>query len=310
MRFSIRHSAALGAAAVVLAASAMGCTRGSIEREPVRAGRAGDTKGVIYGEDSIRGVKDSTASRLRASVAIVPSVRLTPTGSGDRSFDDRTAHERSRICRDSDQALGSQIAPASCSGLLVAKNLVLTAGHCFDAPEGYLSGCQQMSFVFHFDDEFVAEPRKTVPASSVYGCADVRSGVGFGAVDAVLVVLDRDVQGIEPVALTAGRPLRVDEKIMTVGYPLGTPKKTSRGVIRKIGPRIEASLDVFVGNSGGPVFSEETGELLGILAGGEKDFEAIRTQAGGVCQVPKRCSDAGCLGEGIIPLGKIFEALR
>jgi len=67
----------------------------------------------------------------------------------------------------------------------------------------------------------------------------------------------------------ASRKPRYAEKIMVVGCPLGFAPMITTGVVSRESALVPKTWQmsglVFFGNSGGPVYSEETGEVIGIV---------------------------------------------
>jgi subtilisin-like proprotein convertase family protein len=87
-------------------------------------------------------------------------------------------------------------------------------------------------------------------------------------------------------------------ELTVLGYPLGGGQTASKGgsFRESLGSDlILAELDVFEGNSGSPVFSEDK-KVRGILISGESDFEA---DASGCFKV-KRCKTGHCSGETLL----------
>jgi hypothetical protein len=87
------------------------------------------------------------------------------------------------------------------------------------------------------------------------------------------VELDREVLHREPVELGGGAP-QAGTSLVIMGYPLGLPLKVAnRAEVLAVEENyFIANLDSFQGNSGSPVFNQETGEVEGILARGKPDF--------------------------------------
>lgn len=269
--------------------------------------------GVIYGQDSVRDITEhnihgSTQFRrnLKASAALVLASQFRPAADGGLLLNDETVEEKFRTCEDF--KMGAQIAAAFCSGVLVAPDRILTASHCLAADEG--ARCEDTRVVFGYSNELNRSEQKKIATEQVYRCKKVLSIHNYGEgseVDYALVQLDRPVEGVTPVPVDTKGKFHVGQAVYAVGYPVGTPKKIARGEIRRLDGdhhNPQASLDVYAGNSGSPIFDTLTNELVGILSNGEEDFITTPAQ----CQEVKRCSDQGCLGEAIVPLTKIMKA--
>ncbi|KYG62489.1 hypothetical protein AZI86_16790 [Bdellovibrio bacteriovorus] len=186
-----------------------------------------------------------------------------------------------------------QSSASYCSGILVAPDMVLTAGHCLSSPYS----CENLQLVFNYNimndsQEFEVRDCKAVVKTVV----DV-AGKGL---DYALLQISEPVQVDMPEVIE--RPLSVGEKVYALGDPLGSYKKKSSGEVRSLlrtNGIYETTLDVFEGNSGSPVFSSKGDRLVGILSSGERDF----SEDGGV----KICGVRDCSGELVIPWTKILE---
>ena len=165
---------------------------------------------------------------------------------------------------------------ASCSGVLIDDDLVLTAGHCIDA-----ASCPSTRFVFGF---FYDQPGqlKSLTTDDVFSCASVvthrlsgdlvmSDADSNGPWDYAIVRLDRSATprfvpapvhlGTEPAVGTpslVGFPSAIPAKIVesgTVAFTRATVDYDTFGVF----------LDGFVGNSGGPIF-DGGGNVVGVAA--------------------------------------------
>lgn len=275
----------------------------------------GNLNGVIYGADSVRDLKDNqTAGSLGfknnslASAALIDIQELKQNSDRSWTLNDKTVEERYRTCPEF--KMSQQTSAAFCSSVLIAPDKVLTAAHCLSQENEH--DCGSTALVFGFDQTLDQNVKKVLSARQVYRCRQVieAGDIAKGGLDYAVIQLDRPVEGVMPITFQAELgSVFLRQNVYTVGYPVGTSKKAAQGRIRQLdsgtkNPR--ASLDIYYGNSGGPVFDSQTDQLVGIVMNGEDDF--VETQDR--CQMPKRCNDDQCAGEEILPLRKISKTTK
>jgi hypothetical protein len=159
------------------------------------------------------------------------------------------------------------------SGFLVKKNLLATAAHC-------LQGCHlsELRIVFGYK---ITNSNDNLPGlvatKDIYHATDIISSeydLSKDQSDWALVELDREVVDQEVVTLSR-RGIHATRHVYILGHPCGLPLKyADQAEVNHIGRAyFAADLDVFSGNSGSPVFDQETHELVGIVARGDySDF--------------------------------------
>jgi len=198
---------------------------------------------------------------------------------------------------------------ASCTGTLVANNVVLTAWHCVSETEPGGILCRE-------DGTQLADgsrPRADLsPGSITVLVGATRStrrarakgakifhptGETLCARDIAFLVLDRSIEGakIAPMRLSTGA--RQGEEFVGVGWGVaqGTALPASRqqraGLrVERVGPLAETPQDPAVpandwgttesacsGDSGGPALARETGAVIGVVSRGGNGNEAART---------------------------------
>ena len=169
----------------------------------------------------------------------------------------------------------------SCTGFLVGKDLLVTAGHCmvnnFD--------CSGFKWVFDFQNDV-----KKIPADNVYSCKKILAQEQvsipiLGVTDYALIKLDREVTTGKPLKFRTSGRIEKGTSVAVIGHPLGLPLKIAdnarvRGVF---GKTFKANLDTYGGNSGSPVVDATTGLVEGILVHGADDLEM-----NGECTVSRR----------------------
>jgi hypothetical protein len=259
---------------------------------------------VIYGNDDRLDVFEETdAARrelARSVVALVPANSLKPAGMGYR-LQAGTLQQEAGVC--SSEKFADQIIPAFCSGVLVAPNVIATAGHCVQEP----NFCSSAKFVFGFNIDSRGKDPALVDADQVVSCKKViHSEVNGMGADFALVEIDRQVTN-RPALPLSQRQHQVGEGVFVIGHPVGLPAKIAGGaeVRRQTGDYFIANLDTFGGNSGSAVFDAKTNSIAGLLVRGERDF----TSRGG-CQVSFRCRIDGCRGEDVSNADSIATKLR
>lgn len=282
----VRRSSALRAiVGLVLAAAAGPAHAGSVSLK------------AIYGSDDRKEVASLRArwvSDARATVALVQRSRLENLNNGFSRLPQDPLGATYRLCPD--QRFRPQPTAAFCSGVLVANDTVVTAGHCVDA--GSLAGTR---FVFGYRTVH-GKSRTTIRNTEIYSGKRVSVSISEpGGRDFAIVELDRPVTGVTPARLKrsgrapSGRPIHV------IGHPSGLPAKVASGaeVGRVLPTRFLSDLDTFEGNSGSPVFDSATHEVLGILVDGQADYVA-RGSCNVVNVLPSRSAGEGVVHASII----------
>ncbi len=263
---------------------------------------------AVYGDDDRLDVREDMPAEqrewARASAALVLDRNLQ-LKDGRVHLNVPTLGQAQRLCPG--ERFLSQPVAATCSGFLVAPDLVVTAGHCLNPRE---AGCGPRSWVFDFALRRPDSRATSVEASSVYRCTKVLARVHRDAnlADYAVVKLDRPVTGRRPLPIRSSGKVPDGASLVMIGHPSGLPVKVAGGAwVRENDARawFSANLDAFGKNSGSAVLNARTGEVEGILVRGDGDYERD-----GDCLRPKKCDDDGCRGEGVTRITELLSALN
>lgn len=246
----------------------------------------GDMNPIIYGEDNRWDTEFYPVKMFRdkaLSVAGMVSTRkLVPDSTDDNyyKFFKKSASRQYGVCKS--ERFSEQIVLPVCTGFLVAPDILVTAGHCVESQ----NICDNFSWVFDY-----VEGTERIEKKNVYKCKAILSqklkSTYITFKDYAVIQLDRETNRAPLSFRKKGRP-NWGEKLVVIGHPTGMPQKIADGAEVKIGSAINlitplrtafrkrdfffANLDTFQGNSGSPVFNEETGLVEGILTEGAADY--------------------------------------
>ncbi len=271
---------ALCAVALPMAAVIAGGSTSSPFSGKTTVGDNAETK-VVYGVDDrldIFEVTDPTQLELASSVcAVVFANSLTPSFG---RFELRTSpYEVGGLPGCLDEPFRDQRTGTFCTAFLVADDLVVTAGHCYNE-----FSLAQVRFVFGFTMEDAVTAVTTFSEDQVYQGVEIVSqafeDLNVEVPDYAVVRLDRPVTapGARPLEIRRRGAVAVGTQVGAIGHPWGLPLKVAFGSDTTVQENdvantfFRANLDVYGGSSGSPVFNASTGFVEGILKGGNIDF--------------------------------------
>jgi len=189
-----------------------------------------------------------------------------------------------------DEAFVEDKTVGDCTGFLVAKNLLLTAGHCVKSE----SACSKRTIIFNFHHQ----NQSTVRSSDLYFCKSIAARLEAHEGDLALIELDRVVELNQSQALLKIEDFvpETKESMRILSHPFGVSLKLSvlESSPEHDGTFFFAQADVSGGSSGAPVFHPATGKLAGVVVGGESDLVWDEKSQ---CNRNKVCEDYRCKGE-------------
>ncbi len=161
-----------------------------------------------------------------------------------------------------------------CTGFLVGDDLIATAGHC--ACEKNVA---RLCFIFGYRMTSLSTPVTQIPEQDVYKGVRIieRAYDREKESDWVLIQLDRKVKG-RPAAALSKEGIYPNQPLYVLGHPCGLPLKCGKGakVHHADMTLFAADLDIYMGNSGSPVFDGKTHEVVGIVVHGDtRDFRYV-----------------------------------
>lgn len=226
---------------------------------------------AIYGEDNRKDVyaADNFSKQLALSTAaMIHKDQIQRTGSM-ATISAKSLGEMYHLCPG--ERFRQQPIAANCSGTLIAPDVIMTAGHCYDLPQ---QTCKDYLWVFDYKVSKENQSSVNVSENNLYECDKVIAKEMKSGVDFALIKLKRVVSDRIPAKLKLKGSLTSKDPLVMIGHPRGLPTKVSDGgfVVREEPTAYFTNLDAFSVNSGSGVFHARTGEVVGILVSGRNDY--------------------------------------
>jgi len=265
------------------------------------SGLASNVGRGVYGDDHRQDIYELLEGPPRrtiaASVAIIRRNRLVETGSSFRIKDSSLRNDL-KLC--TGERYRNQLSIGSCSGTLIAPDLVLTAGHCASRQD-----CSGDFYIFGYQLDSPDTVIEEFPKSATYACQEVVARSNTDDLDYAVIRLDRPVADRTPVALSRRKP-QIGDSAYVLGFPSGLPLKFDGPAEIRIVKKnyFGANFDTFAGSSGSGIFTKDSDELIGVLARGGKDYDYDRASH---CYRVHHCPGDDCDGEEATSLDFLFE---
>lgn len=203
---------------------------------------------------------------------------------------------------------GQPTASVSCTGFLVAPDLLMTAGHCMthyntEVRNTVTSHCSDFKWAFDYKyenavtdinplltNENIASCKEVVYAKFMYKIKDSKDSSGFEihGEDIALIRLDRH---FDRPTIKLNPSVKPQQLVKTVGHPTGLPQKaTLNGRVLDLNHEhyFTMNLDVLGGNSGSPVLNSNN-EAIGIVVRAFPSLDYVYSDKD-QCARPNRCS--------------------
>lgn len=244
----------------------------------------------LFGSDDRKEVSDLNSGdpfeskvkeNARSVGAFVDKTLMKQGPDGSFTISANSLGKRFKLC--SDELFMEQTSCSYCTGFLVAPDLFATAGHCLDEKG-------------KFDDTFIVfdyQTSKNEPngitrykPDQVYSIKEFVKRTLVDRSDWGLLRLDRPVVGRRPLKVRTSGTIANEDQVYVLGFPEGLPMKVARN-----GKIIDNSQDVYFtdnvdtlkGNSGSPVFNQETHVVEGINVRGQPSVFEIWQPDGSLC---------------------------
>ena len=269
---------------------------------------AKDGQKVIYGkddrEDVVNVFDNLLVDKSRSTAGMFSSSALSLQSNGFYKVIGKTLVERGWC---SSERFSNQITAPTCSGFLIAPDVLVTAGHCVNRS----ADCKNYKWAFDYKIAAPSDITTMIPKNSVYSCKAIIATVNSSTTkdDYAMIRLDRPVTDRPALEIRTSGKIADGAAIVLIGHPKGLPIKIAGGSNVRSNAATKyfvANLDSYGGNSGSAVIDAATGVVEGILVRGETD--STTTSAG--CSVSYVCPDTGCRGEDITRITNLPRVLK
>lgn len=249
---------------------------------------------AIYGEDQ-RVFADSAPELIKPYLPVIALLtkrrNLTQQTQDTSTFRSHTLGHVLQLC--SNDMFYDQLMLGDCSGFAIDEQHLITARHCIADQKS----CDDRLFIF----DAKANHLNVFPNRNIRTCKRIVKALEREQGDLVLIELNA------PIVLSADTRFpnlnnsrsaaEPSGRAFVLGHPFGsiltaTPLESPQRAEDAFFSRAKA--DVSQGSSGSPLIDESTGEIHGVLTGGEYDLVWDSNQG---CNQNRTCTSNECQGE-------------
>ncbi len=248
-----------------------------------------DTRGV-YGDDDRKEVTEIgwTKDYARATAVMIKKDKIV----GNKVYAPSLRQQLSKYYGinkfDANVKFLDQPVAASCTGFLIAPDILVTAGHCIETMED----AKDFVWVFDYtqDNNYNASSGYlTIDPNNVYEVSEVLDALLYNGkttnsdgqvieqkYDYSFLKLNRESDR-KPYRFRTGGSVNKYASMYTIGCPTGLPLKLTDNayvVENEVDEWFKTNIDGFPGNSGGPVF-DANGFIEGIHVRGSRTYSTI-----------------------------------
>lgn len=255
---------------------------------------------AIYKRDDRELISTKTDPKIREvarAVALIASSERMEIGATKTLIKAKTLQKMAGLC--ADEKFSKNLSMPGCTGFLISKNVMATAGHCF-SDEGT---CRINKIAFDVDASKENKKGYIVPSQNIYSCIKILARGASDDQDFAIIQLDRNVNNRTPLKLSIQDKISDDARVFMIGHPYGMPLIYSKPASINDNDNellFKAALNSFEGNSGSPVINSKTFLVEGILVNGQEDLVQDPTNE---CYRNKYYEGAG--GEGVFRSSKL-----
>jgi V8-like Glu-specific endopeptidase len=227
---------------------------------------------AIYGVDDREFVtkkSDKKLQELARAIGYIVSNDYLKSGFFKTLIQSTTLLDSLNMCVD--EKFVSSFSNPSCTGFLVAPNIMATAGHCFLTVED----CRNKKIIFDVDADKQTLDGFNVSSRNIFGCEKILAQSFEGNQDYAFIELDGTPRNRQPLKLNKSKKITGTDQVFMLGHPFGLPLVLSHktGIVDNSNDHIfTTTLDSFEGNSGSPVINATTFLVEGILVNGQQDL--------------------------------------
>lgn len=234
-----------------------------------------DVSRGVFGTDDRKEVKDAEGYEdfVRATAVMIHKESIYNDEFYSWSLREKIQNKYGKDIEISDDVrFLDQPAIGSCTGFLIAPDILVTAGHCINS----LEEANQFVWVFDYtsESEFINDRKLQFEKENIYEVEEVITSIYDDNDDYAVLKLKRKSDRAPYRFRTSGAVLK-DGAINTIGSPKGLPLKfaTNATVVDVSQSQwFKSDIDSFPGNSGGPVF-DQNGFIEGILVRGAVTYD-------------------------------------